>query len=74
MDEFYNRLAKVLDLDEVKPTDVMQDLPDWDSLAAFTVIAMIGSRFGVHIKAPELKAMSTVQDLSDFVFQHSCAS
>lgn len=74
MNEFYERLAGVLDLDAVKPGDVMEDLPDWDSLTAFTVIAMIGSRFGVHLTARDLKSLSTAQDLNNFVFQHNCAA
>ena len=74
MDEFCVKLAKVLDLDEVAPSDVIEDLPDWDSLAAFTVIAMIGSRFGVHLMARDLKSLTTVQELADFVGEHSCAS
>jgi acyl carrier protein len=67
MDEFYKKLAEVLDLDEVKPTDVIEDLPDWDSLAALTVIAMLGSRFGIHLETSELNRLKTVQELHDLV-------
>jgi len=67
MDDFYSKLAGTLDLDEVNPTDVLEDLPDWDSLAAFTVIAMIGSRYSVHLKAADLKKLGMAENLYDFV-------
>ena len=67
MDEFYKKLAEVLDLKEVKPSDVIEDLPDWDSLAALTVLAMLSSRFGVHLEISELNRPKTAQDLHDLV-------
>jgi acyl carrier protein len=67
MDDFYNKLAGALDLDEVKPGDVLEDLPDWDSLAAFTVIAMIGSTYGVHLKAAELRSLGSAENLRNHV-------
>jgi acyl carrier protein len=69
MDKFCERFAAVLDLAEVKPTDVLEDLPDWDSLAALTVVVMLGSDFGVHLKASDLRNLSTIQDLQELVGQ-----
>jgi len=66
-DSFCEKLAQVLDLEAVEPSDIIQDLPDWDSLAALSVVAMLDSRFGVHINASDLKRLTTVQDLMDFV-------
>jgi acyl carrier protein len=66
-DSFCEKLAQVLDLEAVEPASVIQDLPDWDSLAALSVVAMLDSRFGVHIGSSDLKRLSTVQDLMDFV-------
>lgn len=72
MDEFYKRLAATLDLEKIRPIDVIEELPDWDSLAALTVIAMLGAEFGVHLGSSEFKRLSTVQDLHDLVAQGCC--
>jgi len=64
-DAFCEKLAQVLDLEAVEPASVIQDLPDWDSLAALSVVAMLDSRYGVHINSSDLKRLSTVQDLMD---------
>jgi acyl carrier protein len=69
-DTFCEKLAQVLDLEVVEPASIIQDLPDWDSLAALSVVAMLDSRFGVHINSSDLKRLTTVQDLMDFVSRH----
>jgi acyl carrier protein len=66
-DSFCEKLAQVLDLEAVEPASVIQDLPDWDSLAALSVVAMLDSRYGVHIGSSDLKRLGTVQDLMNLV-------
>ena len=69
MDEFFNKVAGILEVDEVKPTDVLADFPEWDSLSVLSVIAMIGTDYGVNLRAADLKGVSTAQGLQDLVLR-----
>jgi len=65
--EFYQRLAEILDLDEVKPGNALGDFETWDSLAILSVLAMVDSKYGVSIKADEIRSVVTTGDLANLV-------
>ncbi|BDU78684.1 acyl carrier protein [Mesoterricola sediminis] len=67
MDEFLNRLKETLDVDELGPDTVLEDLEEWDSLAALSVIALLSSQYRVNLPAADLKGGKTVQALFDGV-------
>jgi acyl carrier protein len=67
MNDFYAHLAEALELDEIAPEQELQDLPEWDSLSALSVIAMIHSNHRVAVTAAELKNATTAQALHDLV-------
>lgn len=51
----------------VQPDTVMRDLPQWDSLAVLTTLAMIDAEYEVSITANELADQQTVQNLFELV-------
>ncbi len=61
--EFYQRLAEILDVEEVKPENVLKDFDGWDSLAILSVLALADAKYGVSIKAEEIRSVVTVEDL-----------
>ena len=65
--EFYQRLAEILDIDEIKPENVLKDYDGWDSLAALSVLAMADSKYGVSIKAEEIRSVRTAADLASLI-------
>ena len=65
--EFYQKLAAILDIEEVKPQDVLKDYEQWDSLAILSVLAMADSKYGVTIKADEIRSVVTAEQLADLV-------
>jgi acyl carrier protein len=65
--EFYQRLAAILDLETVKAEDVFKDFESWDSLAVLSVLAMADSKYGVSIKAEEIRAIVTAGELANLV-------
>ena len=67
MNDFFPQLAEVLELDGIEPSQNLQDLPEWDSLAALSVIAMVNSKYRVTVTAAELKSAATAQALHDLV-------
>jgi acyl carrier protein len=48
---------------EITPATRLQDLPEWDSLAALGVIVMFDIEYGKTIIGDDLKACETVEDL-----------
>jgi acyl carrier protein len=64
---FYEQLAKILDLEEVKPENVLIDFEAWDSLSVLSVLAMADAKYGASIKAEEIRSVVTAADLSDLV-------
>jgi acyl carrier protein len=65
--EFYQRLAEILDVEEVKPEDVLKEFDGWDSLAILSVLAMADAKYGVSIKAEEIRSVVSAQDLANLV-------
>jgi acyl carrier protein len=51
----------------VGPDTVMRNLPQWDSLAVLTTVAMIDAEYEVLITTNELAKQQTVQDLFQLV-------
>ena len=67
MEEFLQRLAEILEVDEVQGSSVLQDFAEWDSLSALSVIAMIDAGYGVQLAANDLRNLGTAQGLYDVV-------
>ena len=69
MEEFLQRLAEVLEVDEVQGSSVLQDFAEWDSLSALSVIAMVDAGYGVQLGANDLRNLGTAQGLYDLVLE-----
>ncbi len=70
MEEFLQRLAEVLEVDDVQGSSVLQDFAEWDSLSpALSVIAMGDAGYGVQLGANDLRKLGTAQGLYDLVLE-----
>jgi acyl carrier protein len=65
--EFYQRLAEILDAEAVQAETVLKDMDGWDSLAVLSVLALADSKYGVTIKADEIRAVQTAADLAGLI-------
>jgi len=65
--EFYQRLAEILDIEDIKPENVLKEYDQWDSLAILSVLAMADSKYGVTIRADEIRQVVTAADLAALV-------
>jgi acyl carrier protein len=63
MNEFCEQIAEVLDVAEVKESDVLADFAEWDSLSVLSTIALLDAKYGVNMTAMDLKGVRTVADL-----------
>ena len=67
MNEFFQKIAEILEVDEVKEGDVLRDFAQWDSLSILTLIATIGSTYGVNLTAVVFKEAKTAGELWQIV-------
>jgi len=67
MDNFYAQLAELLEVDEVRRDDELDDFENWDSLGILEVRVMIDEEYGVTIDSKEFKRLNTVGDLEDLI-------
>ena len=65
--EFYQRLAEILDVEEVTAGNVLRDFDEWDSLSVLSVLAMADSKYGVAVRAEEIRSVVTAADLAGLV-------
>lgn len=69
MEEIYAKLADILQVDEVNPTDILTSFEEWDSLSVLSVMAMVDADYGVNLSAPEMADVSTAQGLVELIAQ-----
>ena len=67
MEDFYTELAEILEVDEVKREDELEDFESWDSLTILEVASMVDEKYGVTIESKEVKGLVTVGDLEDLI-------
>ena len=68
--EFTLHFANAIDeepLAEAPPDTNFRKLKGWDSMAAFSVMAMIDEQYGVALKDAEMRKTETIQQLFDLV-------
>lgn len=65
MEEFVTYLADALQQPDaqIQPSDKLRELPNWDSLAVLTTLAMIDEQYGVSLSGAELQSCESVEQL-----------
>lgn len=68
--EFIENLAEQFDdtdITEIQPETEYQELDEWSSLTAMSIIAMVKTQFGKTITGREIRKCQTVEDLFNLV-------
>ena len=67
--ELLRRIEAIVNLDEGTLTgaELLEDLPDWDSLAVLSVIALYDKEFGRVLKPTEVFQCKTMDQVLDLV-------
>jgi acyl carrier protein len=55
----------LIEKDTLDEATELSDIPEWDSMAVISTIAMFDSVFGKDIKSEEIKKFKTVRDIID---------
>lgn len=58
-------IAEALDIDvsDLKPNDLLDDIENWDSMSALSMIVMFEDNCGKTVTAQEIKGFKTVEDI-----------
>lgn len=69
MNELLEMLEEIMDLDEgtLETTSVLEDIDEWDSLSALSLMAEAKKNFGKKLSADEINSFVTVQDIIDYL-------
>lgn len=67
MEEFLKELAKILDVDEIAPQDVLEDFDEYDSLSILSIISLAGTKYNKILTAKDVRACHAVNDLFTFI-------
>ncbi|MCH5278065.1 MAG: hypothetical protein J1E80_09600 [Desulfovibrionaceae bacterium] len=60
-------LEDIMELDEgtLKPETRLDDVEEWDSLAALSFVVLLGDEFNRKISGKDIRAFERVQDMLD---------
>ena len=59
--------TEVSAITEIQMDTVYQDLDEWSSLIALSIIAMVDEEYDVRIKGDDIRSSETIEDLFDLV-------
>lgn len=63
MEKMKEQLAELLEVDEVKDSDVLEDFEFWDSLTILSIIAWASENYGKTLLAKDINKAKTVGGL-----------
>ena len=60
-------LEEIMELDEdtLTPKTSLDDIEEWDSLAALSYVVLMGDEFNKKVSGQQIRAFKTVQDILD---------
>lgn len=70
LNDFIDNLAEQFDdtdVSEIQADTVFQELDEWSSLTAMSIIAMVKTQYGKTITGRDVRRCSTVEDLFNLV-------
>lgn len=69
MEEKLALIADALDAEKelIKHQAVLEELEEWDSMGIIAVISMLDKKYQVQLKADQIKALKTVNDILSYM-------
>lgn len=63
MEELLTELNDILEVEGLKPDSDLADLPEFDSLAVLSIIAMVDSKYSVTLSGAQIRNARTPEGL-----------
>ena len=69
MEEKLALIADALDAEKelITPEKTLGELEEWDSMGVIAVISMLDKKYKVQLKADQIKAIKTVNDILEYM-------
>lgn len=67
MENLYEQLAELLEVDNVKSEEILSEFECWDSLTQLSIIALASENYNVIITASEIKDACTIGGLEKLI-------
>jgi acyl carrier protein len=67
MEQFYEKLKEILEVDSISLDDRIDSFDAWDSLSILSIIGLLDSDFGVRITVNQLEEFDTVKDIVEYI-------
>ncbi|MGI6790886.1 acyl carrier protein [Aminivibrio sp.] len=69
MEEKLALIAEALDAEKelIKQQVALEELEEWDSMGIIAVISMLDKKYKVQLKADQIKALKTVNDILTYM-------
>lgn len=61
MEDLKNKLAEILEVDNLDVTKRFTDYEEWDSLASLTILAMLDSDYHKSMKAADIRNYESIE-------------
>ena len=65
MENFYNEIAELLEVDSVSGVETLDSFKCWDSLTILSIIALADDSYGLTLAAAEVSEAKTVDGLKN---------
>ncbi len=66
-EELLNKIAEILEVDQVSLDDQLESFDEWDSLTALSLIALADSDYDKKLTNDILKEFKSINDLVTFI-------
>lgn len=70
MEKLISELCDIFEVSDLPLNVAFKDLPEWDSLNALSVIALLDSNYGVHMDASSLYKFDNLTEFVQHVLTH----
>ena len=67
MGELIEKLAEILEVEEIDVTKKLTDFDEWDSLSKLALIAEARQKFNLMLKTDTIRGFVTVKDICDYL-------
>ncbi|MBQ4123741.1 acyl carrier protein [bacterium] len=67
MEQFEEKLAGILEVDELNDNDILEEFEEWDSLSILSIIALFNSEFGKTISVADVREAKTIGGLKKLI-------
>jgi acyl carrier protein len=67
MENFFNEIAELLEVDSVTGSETLNSFACWDSLTILSIIALVDDNYSVTLSAAEVNDAKTIDGLKNLV-------